>query len=161
MSNYTYDKNTRLLLINYSESSSKKKQFELSSEPIKINNDIYFIHPFEWECKGDLIKINLTTGEIDKKLSVDSKDYTIKDIQIVEKTVFLLIGFMWGTVAKGGDLYKCSLNLKNLELVHKFDDKTQITNIISKSNKDLLLDGIEYIDDEFNEYKNITIKIEI
>ncbi|PEJ68720.1 hypothetical protein CN888_27245 [Bacillus wiedmannii] len=149
---YKYDNNNKKLnFVNIS------KSLELCSEPIQIENHIFFIHPFEWECKGDLIKFNLCSGEIEKKLAYDDKDYTIKDILVVGKDIFLLIGYLWGTVSIGGNLFKCDLNLNKLELLKEFDDKIQINRLTLDSENKLILNGIKYINDDYNEHDEIKL----
>ncbi|MGR7910645.1 DUF4652 domain-containing protein [Lysinibacillus capsici] len=138
-----------------------KKNFEFISKPVEHDDYLFCIQPFEWECKGDLIKINTNTGVIEKSLIIDSKDLSIKNVYIHSKKIYLVIGYLWGTVNQGGDLFKCDMELENLSLLKKFDENIQVTEILGNEGDYLNLRGIRYIDENFNEHEEIFIKYDL
>lgn len=154
--NYRYNKDTKDILFENSNTV-----FDFCSEPIEQGDFLYFIRPFEWELKGDLIKYNLVSDSIEKELIYDKKEYTIKDILIVHNNIYLIIGYVWGTINTGGNLFKCDLDLCNLELVKEFDEKIQIDTLSLDLKENLVLRGIKYIDDNFNVSESIELILKI
>lgn len=153
---YRYDKDTKEIIF-----VNSNKILDICSEPIKHGDFLYFIRPFEWELKGDLIKYNLIKGCIEKELIYYEKEYTIKDILIVDETIYLIIGYVWGTVITGGNLYKCDLDLCNLELLQEFDEKIQIDTLILNSKENLIMKGNKYFDDDYNITEPIELTFKI
>lgn len=149
--NIQYDLKTKNLTMN-----QLNKVFELSSPPIKNNNYIYILQPFEPELKASFKKINYLTGVIEYEFTPLEHDKNIKNFLIKEDNeVFLIIGFRWGTVNTGGDLFKLNLVTNELTLLKSFEEKIQITNIEFEQEKNqIAVTGIQYISDDFLEFRS-------
>ncbi|WKA60328.1 DUF4652 domain-containing protein [Planococcus shenhongbingii] len=136
------------------EISELKYVLESSSEPeLSPNKDyVAIITPFEWECQGEIRLINLKTGsskrtELNLNANLTPKHVIWKNAN----TLFVLIGSNWGTVDIGGHLYSYNIDYNELTLLKKFDDTIQIQEIQKENDNLLILRGIKYIDDNFNE----------
>lgn len=154
-------------MIRYNESTktitlvSLETNLEFCSKPIIQEEYIYFIHPYEWECKGDLIKMRLSDGTIVKKLSVDSPNETFKHIFLNKDNIYSIIGEVYGTVSKGGNLYICDKELENLKLLKEFNNEIQITRIADVDANEIILEGIRYETQDYNEFSDIKLKVNI
>ena len=158
---YRYDEQEKKLEIKRNVFNFSKEEFTLVSRPIEYKGMLYFIHPFEWECKGEIIKYNLDKKIIEKKLDIEEENMTIKDIFLSQDNqIYLLIGFLSGTVSIGGNLYKCDLELNNLKLIREFDENIQVTQIIKETDKGLKLKGLEYVDLDFIDSEEIEFEVE-
>lgn len=101
---------------------------ELSSDQKKI----MFISPFEWEVIGNLYIYDLETKYLDIVLKADySTQETIKQaIWYDQNTVYFIKGLAYGTVTRGGTVYKINLTSKVIEeLPIELDDYSEVSHI--------------------------------
>lgn len=137
---------------------------EFPSEPIfsPNNKKAIYISPLEWECPGSLYLYNLENGEIQELVSQNSTEQTHPKyaIWIDDNTIAIIIGFSYGTVSIGGNVFVLTLNNNVLKQITDYPGKIQITKVHKKNNI-LNLTGIEYIDEELNEYKEFEDSISL
>lgn len=93
------------------------------------------------------------------------KQLTPKYIQwLDDENLLLIIGFPYGTITKGGDLYMLNIQSNNNYLVYDTKDKKKEVTSLQKINRDgkldLKLDLNVYDDDEFNKSHKETITME-
>ncbi|MBT2605634.1 DUF4652 domain-containing protein [Bacillus sp. ISL-53] len=142
----------RVIMI-FDEKGNKKVKEEMASK-LKINNNkIMFIKPYEFELQGEVYMGDLNDLNNIRKLTIPiGSDESIKDIAWLDNDrILLIIGYNWGTVAIGGNLYKYDLHSEKLELISKFSKKIQLDTIQGISQRKILLKGIKYTDDNMND----------
>lgn len=130
---------------------SNNETIEFCSKPLEYKNFIYFISPFEWEMKGNLIKYDLNEGAIIGELGPSQSDYTFKNFLMKNDYIYMIIGYMWGTVNEGGNIYRCDMDFQNFELVKEFNDKVQVVSLESKGENVITLKGYRYTSDDYLE----------
>jgi Domain of unknown function (DUF4652) len=133
----------------------KVLESDMPSEPEYSPNEskIVYISPLEWECIGNLYIVDLKTGE--KKTLIkpeDDKNIPKQVIWIDEETLGVIMGFGHGTVAVGGNVNLINLNTGILNKFTDYPPEIQITKMELKDNETLFVEGIRYIDNEFNRF---------
>jgi len=68
-----------------------------------------------------------------------------------DNNILVIIGFGYGTVSKGGNVYDLNINTGETRIVYNTKTKEQVCKV-TKRGKDLYLDVIVYDDDAMNEY---------
>lgn len=113
-----------------------------------------YISPLEWECLGSLYLFDLITGEQKELIEPDEKSYIPKEaIWLNDKQLAVIIGYGYGTVAIGGNIFVYDIESKELRSITKFEGmKKQVTEIQLKGDL-LTYKGIEYIDEAMSEFK--------
>jgi len=153
-----YDKYRHNLTL---KTKSYTHHYDSTSNPLLSPNKEYvaFISPFEWECHGYVYLMNIASGKVeDVPLKLDN-DLTVKELVWKNNnTLLLLIGSVWGTINVGGDLYSYNISKKKLKLLKRFEKRIQIKNIHITGEHTLLLSGIKYNDDIFNEFDQYDIE---
>jgi hypothetical protein len=116
-------------------------------------NKAIYISPLEWECPGSLYLYNLRDGYITELVSPDENQNIPKyAIWLDDKTVALIIGFGWGTVSVGGNIYTINIDERELKQITNYPSEIQITKL--ELHSDLIeLTGIRYIDENFSEFE--------
>lgn len=113
-----------------------------------------YISPLEWECYGSLYMYNLENGAVEVLIEPENR-YIPKDaVWLDNDTVAVIIGFGDGTVAVGGNIYILNIESKNKKSLTEYPAKIQITKLEVTESK-LLYKGIEYIDSNLSEFKEI------
>lgn len=116
------------------------------------NKKAIYISPLEWECPGSLYLYNLENGYITELVSPDENQNIPKyAIWIDDNTIALIIGFGWGTVSIGGNVFTYNIHSNELKPITHYPSEIQITKLML-NNEVLDLKGIKYIDDNFNEF---------
>jgi hypothetical protein len=117
------------------------------------NTKALYISPLEWECPGSLYLFNLETGYISELVSPDENQNIPKyALWVDSETIALIIGFGWGTVSVGGNLFTFNITTNELKQVTHHSGHVQLTKI-EIDQASVKLHGIKYIDDTFNEFK--------
>lgn len=155
-----YSEERRSLVIKNDE--KEIKVFESASRPISNGSKWILISPYEWESKGEAHLIDTQKNiEISKLPILINEDESIKAITWSDDSnLFLIIGALWGTVNIGGNLYSFNIDKKERKHVKSFPSYVQVTNI-STEGDNLVLQGIKYIDDEFNEFIDFKEQIKL
>lgn len=128
---------------------------DFPSEPkISPNKELaLYISPLEWECLGSVYLFDLTTGSKEVLISPDEKSNIPKDVVWVDdNTLAVIVGYCYGTVAIGGNIFLFQLSNKVIKQITFHDSKTQLTKLSYEDNK-LLAKGINYIDDALDKFK--------
>lgn len=149
----------------YIEAENKNAILEenFPSKPILSpdNKKAIYISPYEWELIGDIYVVHLDTYEKEKIYESNNKDLTPKDITwINDNEIGIILGYPYGTVATGGDIYRYNIKEKELHLLYEFHDEIQITDI-DYENCHLVLEGKKYIDSNYLETQPYLEKIRI
>ncbi|WP_342489182.1 DUF4652 domain-containing protein [Cytobacillus sp. FSL W7-1323] len=149
----------------HDETKNEIYQIDPSGKKTTITNDFpskpefssdgkkaIYISPLEWECPGSLYLYNLENGYITEIVGPD-KDQNIPKYAkwINENIIALIIGFGWGTVNVGGNVYTYDVNNSTLQKVTNYSSEIQITEL-SILEDHLKLKGIKYIDDNFSKF---------
>lgn len=125
------------------------------------NTKAIYISPLEWECPGSLYLFNLETGYITELVAPDKDLYIPKYAKWVDNaTIAVIIGFGWGTVSVGGNLFTYNIDKNHLKQITHYSGHVQITKI-DMEDKLLYLQGIEYTDENFNEFKEFKEKVQM
>ncbi|WP_243355865.1 DUF4652 domain-containing protein [Bacillus litorisediminis] len=112
-----------------------------------------YISPLAWEQPGSLYLYNLENGEITELVSlVDNKNTPKYAIWINNEIIAVIIGFLWGTVAIGGNVYTYNINNHVLKQITHYPSEIQIT-LLNIKNESLELNGIKYLDETVNQFK--------
>jgi len=158
-----YNPNERII---YTDSGNKENTIIEKNSPSRplISPDkkkAIYISPFEWEQIGEVYLIDLNTFKSKLIYKPQSNNVTPKDITWINNNeIAMILGYPYGTIAVGGDIYKYEIYNEALNLLSEFPDKIQITNI-EYENSQLLLKGKEYIDDNYLETEKYLKKMNI
>lgn len=93
----------------------------------------------------------------------ESQDHDITPKRLTwfnDHEIILLLGYPYGTIAIGGDIYKLDIKSRELNMLYEFPDTIQITSLNYENNQ-LLLEGEEYIDENYLETQKYYKKIKI
>ncbi|HDR7414414.1 TPA: DUF4652 domain-containing protein [Bacillus toyonensis] len=143
----------------------------IASNPIKSPDGtrVVYMAPFEWEALTKLFMFNLQTGEnveligpLDaNSIPTQNGPYVPKDVIWINNNILaVIIGYAYGTVSEGGNIFIYYLDEKRLDKITSFDSKTQATKLIYEDNT-LKFEGIQYIDDIMNEFKEINDSVDV
>ena len=149
----SYDASTAEVYLINKSNDEKVLIGDMASAPVFNTSGVkaVFISPLEWECIGDTYVVDLQDGKVSKLPFEQSEDLTPKFAQwLNEKDFLLIIGYAFGTVSIGGNIYLVDSNNFQLKLVDQFPEEVQVTSIDILKNNDVLYTGIQYIDDIFN-----------
>lgn len=132
------------------------------SEPINSPNGEYAVYlaPFEWEEISDLFLVNLKDGSQKKLVEGNSESKPKKVIWEDDKHVLVIIGYPYGTVSVGGNIYRVDIETGEKEALTNYKDDIQITDFQIEDGT-LHYSGIQYIDEGMNEYKDYTNQISL
>ncbi len=132
------------------------------SEPINSPNGEYAVYlaPFEWEEISDLFLVNLKDGSQKKLVEGNSESKPKKVIWEDDKHVLVIIGYPYGTVSVGGNIYRVDIETGEKEALTKYIDDFHITDFQIEDGT-LHYSGIQYIDEGMNEYKDYTNQISL
>ncbi len=135
-----------------------------SSKPVKSPNGekAAYLSPFDWEEPSILYIVDLKDGGQTELVSADAKNKPKYVIWEDDEHVLVIIGFPHGTIDLGGDIYRVNIETKEKELVKKFESDIQVTYLLRIENGVLYYSGIQYTDQEMNDYKDFSghVKIE-
>lgn len=121
---------------------------------------LVYITPLEWEEIGKLMLYDVKRDTL-TELKIDDipSQYTIKKVSwIGEDKLIMIIGFAYGTVSVGGDLYTYDLNRRILKKIYKCINIEEVKAFnLQKNSLEL---EIAVFDEDFNSYsiKNETLQ---
>lgn len=121
------------------------------SEPVisPNNNFTVYISPFEWEEMGSIYLLDLEN--MSKEKIYEPKDNNLNPKYLTwinNEKLAVVLGYAYGTVAVGGNVFSLDISTKELTQLTHFPNEIQITSI-SMENNILNLSGIKYTDSEF------------
>lgn len=128
---------------------------DFPSKPVfsPSKNKALYISPLEWECLGSVYLFNIENGYITEIVKPSDNQETPKyAIWIDEENIALIIGFGYGTVSIGGNVFKYNLTTQVLQQLTHYPPEIQVTKLELQENS-LQLIGIQYIDSNFNEFE--------
>jgi hypothetical protein len=137
---------------------------DIPSEPLKSPNGqkAAYISPWEMEESSNLYIVDLQDGSQDILVSTADTEYQPKDvIWEDDEHVMVIIGYRYGTVDVGGSIYRINIETKEQEVIKPSGGNTQITDLERIEDKVLYYNGIQYIDDIQNEYKEYSDQISL
>lgn len=129
---------------------------DFPSKPVYSPDGLHsaYIAPLEWEELGKLYMYDLKNGENKVCITPDEHNNIPKYAQWLNNDILLvIIGFGDGTVSIGGNLFAYSLLDGTLRNITNYPSNIQITKIKVVAD-DIILTGIEYIDDTMNEFRD-------
>lgn len=112
-----------------------------------------FINPYGWETMSNIYIYDIKKEKLelihkwDEYLACKYADWENHD------NILAILGYTYGTIDTGGDLYRINVETKKAELIKQFPPNIQISNFKINKNK-LTVSGIKYIDDNYNEYED-------
>lgn len=115
---------------------------------------IAYISPFLWEEIGDLYIYNDQKQNASVLLQGSNLEnqMAFKDIAwLNDKYILAIIGYAYGTVNMGGDLYLIDTTTKETYLVKKAEELSEIINV-KVEDKKVLLDVAKWKDHQMKEY---------
>ncbi|PFS55015.1 hypothetical protein COK41_26230 [Bacillus cereus] len=166
-----YNRTDNQIDLIYNNSVKKSLTNSIASKPIKSPDGTRAVYmtPFEWEALTKLYMFNLQSGENVELIGpLDAYFNTVQDGTYVPKDVIwindnilaVIIGYAYGTVSEGGNIFIYNLDEKKLNKITSFESKKQATKLKYEENS-LKYEGIEYIDDIMNEFKEINGSIDV
>lgn len=125
--------------------------FDTVPEVSADGQKILFISPFEFEMKGHLYIYDFNNQSLDK-VRVSGDDFSVKLARWYSNDEILFIeGYTYGTVARGGILYKLNCRTGQVDLVLDLnDDRLQISDVYMKDGKWYY--EVTVYDDQMNTY---------
>ena len=135
---------------------------ELASEPVKSPSRLHAVYlaPFEWEMLTDLYLVNLETGEQKPLVKADPENKPKNVIWLDHDHVLAIIGYPYGTVSTGGNIYKINIHNGEKVALTNYEGDIQITDFYIEDGV-LHYSGIQYTDDIFNEHKEYENQIDL
>ncbi|MBB6447416.1 DUF4652 domain-containing protein [Bacillus benzoevorans] len=123
-----------------------------ASEPVKSpdRKKAAYVSPIEWEEPGDVYIVNLEDGTQNVLVATEGEQTPKKVIWENNENVLVIIGYAYGTVATGGNIYRVNLETKEKTALTQYEGDVQITDL-KIENGILKYSGIKYTDDNFNE----------
>ena len=132
------------------------------SEPVKSPNGQYaaYLAPFEWEELSDLYIVDLKAGSQKMLIEGNSESKPKNVIWENDEHVLVILGYPYGTVSIGGNIYRVNIETGNQEQLTEYDDATQITDFHIEDGT-LQYSGIKYTDEEMNEHEEYSNQISL
>lgn len=120
-----------------------------------------YISPTEWEEKGIVYLVDLKNTQKKELYKSKNDDLIPKDIVwINNETIGLILGYRYGTVAVGGNVFIINIMTNELTQLTNFSNDIQITDITVKD-KRLNISGIKYKDNKFVDTEDYISKINL
>gem|GEM_PF-4119432 len=119
---------------------NKTTASQLASEPVLSpdKKKAAYIDPVEFELIGDILVIDQDTGRV-AKMTLDQKalpQYSPKKVSWYDNTHLLaVVGFAYGTVTIGGDLYLIDVANGGSQLLYKGGDNEEVTDARVRGDK--------------------------
>lgn len=132
------------------------------SEPVKSPNGQHaaYLAPFEWEEISDLYIVDLKEGSQKKLIEGNSESKPKNVIWENDEHVLVILGYPYGTVSIGGNIYRVNIETGNQEQLTDYEDDTQITDFHIEDGT-LHYSGIKYTDNEMNEHEEYSNQISL
>lgn len=120
-----------------------------------------YIAPFEWEVMGSIYLIDLENMVKDKIYEPRNDALNPKNIMWINNgEIAVILGYAYGTIAIGGNVFNLNLATKELTQLTHFSDDIQI-NSVSIKNSILTVSGIKYTDPMFLNTEEYTSRIDL
>lgn len=132
------------------------------SEPVKSPNGQHaaYLAPFEWEEISDLYIVDLKEGSQKKLIEGNSESKPKNVIWENDEHVLVILGYPYGTVSIGGNIYRVNIETGAQEQLTDYEDDTQITDFHIEDGT-LHYSGIKYTDNEMNEHEEYSNQISL
>lgn len=132
------------------------------SEPVKSLNGQHaaYLAPFEWEEISDLYIVDLKEGSQKKLIEGNSESKPKNVIWENDEHVLVILGYPYGTVSIGGNIYRVNIETGAQEQLTDYEDDTQITDFHIEDGT-LHYSGIKYTDNEMNEHEEYSNQISL
>lgn len=130
------------------------------SKPVKSPNGkkAAYISPWGWETLSVLYIVDLKDGSKKALVSHDFQNQPKEVIWEDDEHVLVIIGYPYGTIAIGGNIYRVNVISKDKEALTHYDSYTQITDLHLIEGV-LYYNGIQYTDKEYIHYKDYSNQI--
>lgn len=159
--NLKYDSDERIIYIVNEDESEEVLEADSPSD-IVVSPDktkAVYIAPLEWEALGSLYVYDLLLAENKRIIAPDNKDHIPKKvIWLDNRNLAVIIGYGFGTVSIGGNIFVYDLIDEQIKPLTKYDNHIQVTDMVLKEGI-LELEGIQYTDDALNEFKRFKEQI--
>ncbi|MCC2357694.1 DUF4652 domain-containing protein [Bacillus pacificus] len=145
------------------EGSSKILIDDISSKPEVSPNGkkAIYLSPYEWEALSSLYLFDLETGENKELVGPNEEQFVPKyAIWIDDDHIAYTFAYAYGTISDGGNVYIYQISENRIHKVTDWDSKTQAVRI-EYDGKVIKYEGVQYIDKEMNQYKEIDGELEI
>ena len=123
-----------------------------ASEPLESpdGKKAAYVSSIEWEELSDVYIVNLEDGTQNVLLASENEQKPKKVVWENDENVLVLVGYAYGTVSVGGNIYRVNLETKEKSALTNYEGDIQITDF-KIENSVLKYSGIKYTDDNFNE----------
>ncbi|MEV5038874.1 DUF4652 domain-containing protein [Peribacillus frigoritolerans] len=162
-----------MYILKYDEVKAEIYQIDPNGKRVTISNDFpskpifspdkkkaIYISPLEWECQGSLYLYNLENGTIEEIIAPIKQDIPKYALWIDNENIAVIIGFSYGTVSVGGNVYRYNVTNKALYKLSDYPNEIQITKL-TKSENELELTGIKYIDKNMEKFIEFNDKLSL
>jgi len=144
------------------ESGKEILSEETPSEPVisPDRNKLAFIDPFQWETVGSIFLYDYQTNSLTELLRADQIEAqsTPKGIWWYKDDYLLaIIGYAYGTVSVGGDLYLINVETGNPRRILGLNEYQEVKNI--KLDDQYIYLEIAQFDEAYNDYEVIEDRI--
>ncbi len=145
---------THTIELIYPEGKTDVLADEDPSIPVKSPNGkkAAYISPWGWETLSVLYIVDLKDGSKNALVSHDLQNQPKEVIWEDNEHVLVIIGYPYGTICIGGNIYRINVTSKEKEALTNYDTYTQITDLHLKEGV-LYYNGIQYTDEEYIHYK--------
>lgn len=158
-----YDKKKRIIYFKNNDETIEIVESEYPSKPVISPNEqrAVYISPLEWECLGSLYLFDLKEAKSVTLIKPTEDNYIPKKVIWINNNIIAtIIGFGYGTVAVGGNVYM--LNLDTHEKINLTNNGLDVQIIdIQYIDRKLLVKGIKYADLDLNKFEEFVKEIEV
>ncbi|OIK12462.1 hypothetical protein BIV60_16320 [Bacillus sp. MUM 116] len=135
----------------------------IPSKPVKSPNGekAAYISPSGWEELSNLYIVDLHDGSQHELVHYDPENKPKDVIWEDDKHVLVIIGYPYGAITVGGNIYKINVETNEKEAVTDYDSNTQITDLLDIKDGVLHYSGIQYTDKEQNERKKFSDQMKL
>lgn len=121
-----------------------------------------FISPCQWEMIGQVF---LYEADFRRKITLVRasqmpKDHTPKQaLWLDDETILLVIGFAYGTVSVGGDLYALALNNNNLLLAYRAGEHREVKDVYVEA--DAILMTVVTFNQDATQFRTQIVRMDV
>lgn len=136
----------------------------LASRPVLSpgGGQLAYIAPLEFEAAGEVFKYDAATKEASMVLACDrfGRDETPYSVSwLTDDLLLVVIGYLWGTVSMGGNLWLCDVRTGQLELYKEPGERQQI--IVAAREKDTVVLRLAEFDEDFNDHTFVVDSVDL
>ncbi|WP_255906701.1 DUF4652 domain-containing protein [Priestia aryabhattai] len=160
-----YDYDEQIIYLEKTDGAKEILEDNFPSEPI-ISPDktrAVYITPLEWETLGSLYLFDLLSGERILLIGPDESSNIPKGVKwIDDHTLAVIIGYGYGTITIGGNVFTCNIETREVIQVTNYDSSVQITGLnIDQNTKKAELEGIRYVDENLSEFEKFSQEVQL